>query len=87
MPESRVRKKAAYTAPPAKSGGPKVNAPWFVPLMLTFFVLGLAWIVVFYVSEGKYPITSIGDWTVGSWNLVIGFAIVMAGFIMTTRWR
>lgn len=87
MPESRVRKKAAYTAPPAKSSGPKVNSRWFVPVMLAFFVIGLVWIVVFYVSEGQYPIPSIGSWDVGSWNLVIGFGIVMIGFLMTTRWR
>jgi len=87
VPESRLRKKAAYTAPRARSGAPKVNARWFLPLMVTFFVLGLLWIVVFYVSEGRYPIPSIGSWTVGSWNLVIGFGIVMVGFIMTTRWH
>ena len=87
MPESRVRKKAAYTAPSARSTGPKVNSRFFVPIMLAFFIIGLVWIVVFYVSEGRYPITAIGDWTVGSWNLVIGFGIVMVGFLMTTRWR
>ena len=42
MPESRSRKKATYTPPPAKSTGPKVNAPWFLPVMLGLMILGLA---------------------------------------------
>jgi hypothetical protein len=87
VPESRVRKKAAYVAPPAKSAAPKVNPRWVVPVMCAMFLIGLAWIVVFYVSQGAYPIERIGDWVVGSWNLVIGFGIIMIGFVMTTRWR
>lgn len=87
MPESRIRKKAAYSAPKGKSGQLKVNPPWFLPLMCTFFILGLAWIVVFYVSQGVYPLNNVGDFNVGSWNLVIGFGIIMIGFFMTTRWR
>jgi len=46
VPESKSRKKATYTPPPAKSTGPKVNAPWFLPVMLGLMILGLAWIVV-----------------------------------------
>lgn len=87
MPESRIRRKPGYTAPSGKSAAPKVSPRWWVPLMLAFFIIGLAWIVVFYLSESRYPIETIGNWTVGSWNLVIGFGIVMVGFLMTTRWR
>jgi hypothetical protein len=82
MPESRIRRKAAYTAPSAKSTGPKVNPRWFVPVMLGLMLIGLVWIVVFYVSQQSYPIPGIG-----SWNLVAGFGFVMAGFLMTTRWH
>lgn len=81
MPESRIRRKAAYTPPPAKSG-PKVNPPWFVPVMLALMIIGLLWIVVFYVSQQKYPIPAIG-----SWNLVAGFGVILAGFMMTTKWN
>jgi uncharacterized membrane protein len=82
MPESRIRRKAAYTAPPAKSGGPKTNPVWFVPVMLGLMILGLIWIVVFYVTQQEYPIPAIG-----SWNLIAGFGLIMAGFLMTTRWH
>lgn len=82
MPESRIRRKRAYTAPPAKSGGPKVNSPWFLPVMLGLFIVGLAWIVVFYLSSTEYPVPG---W--GNYNLIAGFGIILVAFMMTTRWR
>lgn len=82
MPESRVRKKADYTPPPRRSSGPKQSPRWFAPLMSALFIVGLVWIVVYYLTEGKYPISAIG-----AWNLVVGFGIIMAGFGMSTRWR
>jgi hypothetical protein len=82
VPESRSRKKATYTPPAAKSAGPKINPVWFVPVMVGLMVLGLAWIVVTYLSQSQYPIPAIGQW-----NLAIGFVLIIAGFGMTTRWR
>jgi hypothetical protein len=58
------------------------NAVWFKPVMFGFMLLGLIWIIVFYVSQGKFPIP-----TAGSWNILIGFGIAFVGFLMTTRWR
>jgi len=58
------------------------NAVWFKPLMVGFMLLGLVWILVFYISGMQFPIPGIQ-----SWNLVIGLGIAMIGFLMTTRWR
>jgi hypothetical protein len=82
VPESRSRRRKTWTAPPATGSGPKPNPPWFVPVMLGLMVVGLLWIVVFYVTETRFPVPGIGNW-----NLVAGFSLVLAGFIMTTRWR
>lgn len=82
MPESRVRRKSAFTAPPAKSGGPKPNPRWWAPVMVALLLIGLAYIVVFYLSQTQYPVPNIGNW-----NLAIGFGILLVGFGMTTRWR
>jgi hypothetical protein len=82
MPESRVRKKSLFTPPPPKSGPPKPNARWFLPLMLSLLIIGLLWIVVFYITQLQYPVPDIGYW-----NLAIGFGILLTGFGMTTRWR
>ena len=61
------------------------NAPnpvWFKPVMFGFMLLGLAWIILFYVSQGTLPVPSLG-----SWNILVGFGIAFVGFLMTTRWR
>ena len=82
MPESRVRKQAAYTAPAAKSTARKPNPRWWAPVMLGLMVLGLLWIVVFYITQTAYPIPKINQA-----NLAIGFGLLLVGFAMTTRWR
>ena len=58
------------------------NPVWFVPVMLTLMVVGLVWVVTFYITTSNYPIEAIGRW-----NLAAGFGLMMAGFAMTTRWR
>lgn len=58
------------------------NPVWFKPVMVGFMLLGLAWIIVFYLSSSQFPIPGIG-----AWNLVIGFGIAFIGFLMTMRWR
>jgi hypothetical protein len=82
MPESRVRRKSVFTAPPPKAGPVKPNGRLFLPTMLTLLVSGLIYIVVYYLSQTEYPIPGIG-----AWNLAIGFGIMLSGFAMTTRWR
>ena len=64
------------------SGEEAPNPVWFKPVMFGFMLLGLAWIIVFYVSQGRLPIADLG-----SWNILIGFGIAFVGFLMTTRWR
>ncbi|MFT3797889.1 cell division protein CrgA [Microbacterium sp.] len=58
------------------------NPVWFKPIMLGLMILGLLWVIVFYLSGQMLPIPGIT-----SWNLVIGFGIAFIGFLMTTRWR
>lgn len=58
------------------------NAVWFKPVMVGFMLLGLVWILVFYISGMGFPIPGLGNW-----NLAIGLGIALIGFLMTTRWR
>jgi hypothetical protein len=81
VPKSRVRKKAVYTPPP-RSAKAKVSPPWLVPVMLGSLIVGLAWIATFYVSGQKLPISAISQW-----NLVVGFALIVSGVMLATRWR
>ncbi|MFD0704609.1 cell division protein CrgA [Alloscardovia venturai] len=61
--------------------GTKSNPVWFVALFSFFLVLGLVWVIAYYIKQNS-PIPGIGFW-----NLVIGFAIMMVGFIMMMWWR
>lgn len=81
MPESRSRKKAQYTPPPA-AGKPKTNPPWLVPTMVTLMVGGLAWVVTTYLTETDFPIPGIGNG-----NLLVGFILMITGFALTLRWQ
>ncbi|NHN56174.1 cell division protein CrgA [Calidifontibacter sp. DB0510] len=59
------------------------NPRWWVPTMLTLMVLGLAWLVVAALSrDAMWPVPKIG-----MWNYAVGFALIMIGFMMTTRWK
>ncbi len=82
MPKSRVRRKVAFTPPPTKSPAKLHSRAWVAPVMLALFLIGLLWIVTFYVTGAEYPI---GD--IGNWNIAIGFAMIAAGFVIATQWR
>jgi hypothetical protein len=83
VPKSRIRRKgAAYTPPPKKLPSKLRSRAWVAPLMLTLFIVGLLWIVVFYVTGGDYPITSIHNW-----NIVVGFGFIALGFAVSTQWK
>lgn len=83
MPKSRGRKKMASTPPPERrTAEVTTNPTWWAPVMVTLMLLGLIWVVVFYITQERFPIPSLGRW-----NLGVGFALMMAGFMMTTRWK
>jgi len=87
VPSARIARMArTKSTKPARgeqvSGEDAPNPVWFKPVMFGFMLLGLAWIIVFYVSQGRLPIADLG-----SWNILIGFGIAFVGFLMTTRWR
>lgn len=65
-----------------RSNQPAPNPTWWAPVMVTLMVLGLLWIVIFYITAGAWPIGSFGYG-----NLVAGFGLLLAGFAMTMRWR
>ena len=87
MPESKGRKKAVYT--PQQSKGErkvaKIGSPsWLAPTMVTLFVIGLTYIVVFYIAGSQIPLMRDLSPLV---NVGIGFAFIAGGFFLATRWR
>lgn len=76
------RSEATAPEDEARTAAGTPNPVWFKPVMFGFMILGLAWIIVFYLSQSSWPIPQIG---VG--NIGIGFGLLIIGFFMTTRWR
>jgi hypothetical protein len=82
VPKSRVRTKTAYTPPPTRSAKKAVSPPWVGPTMLGCFLVGIIWLVLFYVTGGTLPVKSLSNW-----NLLIGFGFIIAGFGISTQWK
>ena len=83
MPRSRIRRRFAFTPPKRETKAVRVGSPrWLVPLMIACFVLGLLWVVVYYVTQTEYPV---GAW--GLWNMAVGFGLIIVGFGLSTRWK
>ena len=88
MPKSKLRKKIAEQRSHKQevdvqtSHAPLESPQWLAPTMVAAFLIGLFWIVVFYVSQTVYPIRGIG-----AWNMIIGFGFIGVGFSLATRWR
>jgi MFS superfamily sulfate permease-like transporter len=87
MPKSKVRKKPAYAGGSVSRTPVKVKAgpsnPVYVAVMLGVMVLGLLWLVVNYLAGNKIPFMM----TLGAWNFLIGFVLMVIGLLMTMRWR
>ena len=83
MPESKGRdSRSGHYTPQQRTAKAKPNPEWWAPVFVTLLLVGLAWIVVFYVTQGAWPIQKFGYG-----NLVAGFALLLAGFGMAMRWR
>lgn len=87
MPKSSVRKKKVYTPPadvrPRATAATKRPSPtWLPATAVSLLVLGIAWLVAFYLSSGTFPVLA---W--GYWNLAVGFGCMVAALALFSRWR
>ena len=90
MPKSKVRKKSVYTPPEgvlqSRSTQPRAAQPsprWYAPVMVGLMLIGLLWIVVYYVAGERIPVMV----SLSAWNFAIGFGAMVAGLVMSMRWR
>jgi hypothetical protein len=82
VPVSKKREKKQSTKVPRNVGKVNsVNPRWLLPTALTLLVLGPAWILVYYISQGNYPLP------IGHWNIGIGFTFLMTSMLLFTRWK
>ena len=90
MPESRTRKstaekqklKAQHASKPQKIKKPS-NRRWVPPTFITVGLLGVAWLIVYYVAGDMIPFMS----ELGNWNILIGMGGMAAAFIIATLWK
>jgi hypothetical protein len=88
MPKSKLRKKVQERHAheelihDTEPRGPLESPRWLAPVMVANFLIGLFWIVIFYVTQTRFPIPDIG-----AWNMIIGFSFVGVGFSLATKWR
>jgi hypothetical protein len=86
-----VRKKSAYTPPegvlqgrtPAAVRIGRPSPPWYAPTMVGLMLIGLVWIVVYYVAGDKIGFMV----SLSAWNFAIGFGAMVIGLVMSMRWR
>ena len=85
MPESssRNKKKTEKVKTEKTPKRPRTTSRvWVAPLMLACWLLGLAWLVVFYVAGQNIPVMD----DLGNWNLLIGMGLIAVGFVVSTQW-
>ncbi|MCI0686714.1 MAG: cell division protein CrgA [Sporichthyaceae bacterium] len=82
MPKSPIRRRTVYTPQPSKSAADLPSPRWLAPTMIGFFLFGLLWVVIYYITRGDWPVSAFNNW-----NLVVGFGFMGIGFILSTRWK
>lgn len=90
MPKSKVRKKTSYTPATASVAGSagtgrvaKPSPSWYPIVMAAFLLIGLAWIVVYYMAGESVPLMR----SLGSWNFAVGFGFLVVGLGLAVRWK
>ncbi|MGN6129067.1 MAG: cell division protein CrgA [Nocardioidaceae bacterium] len=69
----------------AHPGTPLGRGRGVVVGMLGCFLVGLAWIVVYYITGQDQTVPLIRD--LGQYNLVVGIGFMAVGFVYATHWE
>jgi hypothetical protein len=77
---SKKREKQVYK-PPRRAGKESRNPPWFLPTMIGAYLVGVLWIIVYYITRAEYPLN------IGQGNVAVGFGFIIFGFFLTLRWK
>lgn len=99
MPESRTRKSASAKKQAvladeqlaaARNAEKKIKSPgsrqWVPPTFITVGLLGVLWLVVYYLTASlgiNIPVMS----GLEGWNVLIGMGLMGASFGIATLWR
>lgn len=78
MPRSRSKRRR-YVPPPRPR--PKPSAPWVGPTIVVSLVVGIVYILLFYMQILPPVLGNLNNF-----NLAIGFVPLIFGLILATRW-
>jgi hypothetical protein len=54
------------------------------PLMVAFFIIGLLYVITFYLAGSSVPgMSSLS----AAANIGVGFSFIIFGFFLSTKWR
>lgn len=56
---------------------------WVPPLFITVGLVGVAWLVVYYIAGTKVPLMN----NLGNWNILIAMGLIAAAFSLATLWK
>ena len=88
MPISKKRKKTELSQTHEKQLSQEpvnFDSPrWVAPLMVAFFIIGLLYVITFYLAGSSVPgMSSLS----AAANIGIGFSFIIVGFFLSTKWR
>ena len=78
LSEKRAERKRTVAAPGSRQ--------WVVPTFITVGLLGVLWLVVYYVTA-SVQITVPLMTELGGWNVVIGMSGMALAFALATLWK
>ncbi|MFV0407045.1 MAG: cell division protein CrgA [Propioniciclava sp.] len=98
MPESKGRKRAEHKQKAARMartqeeraenrrGTLAERRNWVVPTFITCGILGVLWLVVWYITAATgIAVPFMSD--LGNWNMLIGMGLITAAFALSTLWK
>ena len=56
---------------------------WVPPLFITVGLLGVAWLVVYYVAGSRVPVMK----DLANYNILIAMVLIAAAFSLATLWK
>jgi hypothetical protein len=88
MPISKKRKKTELSQVHEKQVSQEplnFDSPrWIAPLMVAFFIIGLLYVITFYLAGSSVPgMSSLS----AAANIGVGFSFIIIGFFLSTKWR
>ena len=88
MPISKKRKKTELSQTHEKQLSQEpvnFDSPrWVAPLMSAFFIIGLLYVITFYLAGSS--VTGMSSLSAAA-NIGIGFSFIIIGFFLSTKWR